>query len=528
MPVGSAPAVFPETTTFRRGEWNVRTWRTRAFLGKPAPSQDGCPADRNHSMGTQSSVLLRAKPSRKSQPWRALAFGVALVSAAAARLPGASSFPGLLGMVYGDPACTRPIGSCTLRQLDHEQVEWPDANDWGLRLHGSLTAPVSGRVRLRIETGQHARLWLRGEKIIDVSSGEGVADVSMTAGKPVPLIFEFAQESAPSRLRVFWQLPGRPPEPVPRSALTHDPADREAIAAAGVKPYREMLLEVVNPDPRHLPSLRVWRREEELLVGATFPEIPDFTCDSWCYEGDMEFLGCRDVRDGRLELRHRLTAAPDVLVVTTVTPEPGAVEFKARLERADGRAGPLPDSPAVPNLCWQLRNAAGFASRPEPYPEFVARCFIFTERGRTFLHETVRRPIPARSADDPRNNPPWVQLYGPIWEPPQRSGANAWADFSTDRFTCTIVGAVSRDRRFLAAIASGSAGALCQAWHDCMHIISAWSQPEESGPRREWRLKIYVMENDPERLLQRAVQDFPAMRRQPAFATGPGAASGPR
>ena len=45
-----------------------------------------------------------------------------------------------------------------------------------------------------------------------------------------------------------------------------------------------------NPDPKRLPSLRVYcddkfSRDKPLtMVAATFPNIPDFTCDAWCYE----------------------------------------------------------------------------------------------------------------------------------------------------------------------------------------------------------------------------------------------------
>ncbi|MER3472716.1 MAG: hypothetical protein C4335_01490 [Armatimonadota bacterium] len=102
--------------------------------------------------------------------------------------------------------------------------------------------------------------------------------------------------------------------------------------------------------------------------------------------------------------------------MTVVTPEPGAVEFSAHLEHAEHRQK-MPAEPLFVNLCWQVRRAPSFASAPEPYPEFVKRCLIFTARGRTFLHQTTRRKIPVRPADDPYNNPPWVQADAAAWLP---------------------------------------------------------------------------------------------------------------
>jgi hypothetical protein len=114
-------------------------------------------------------------------------------------------------------------------------------------------------------------------------------------------------------------------------------------------------------------------------------------------------------------------------------------------------------------------------------------------------------------ADDPRNNPPWVQIYGPADKPPMRSAPTAWADFSADRFQVPVVGVVSRDGSHLAAIATPTAGTLCQAWHDCMHINSGW---ETTAGGRIWRFKIYAMENNATKLLDAVDRDFPELGKQ--------------
>ena len=45
-----------------------------------------------------------------------------------------------------------------------------------------------------------------------------------------------------------------------------------------------------DPDPQRLPTLSVYnddkfsRGQVLTMVAAKFPNFPDFTCDSWCYE----------------------------------------------------------------------------------------------------------------------------------------------------------------------------------------------------------------------------------------------------
>src|SRR5689334_5103539 len=154
-----------------------------------------------------------------------------------------------------------------------------------------------------------------------------------------------------------------------------------------------------NPDPGTLPTLGV-RESKEFgpqsltMVWASFPNVPEFRCESWCYESEMDFAGARALDGGKLELRHSIRNMPATLV-TLVTPEPGAVEFVATVEvdKSKDRAAKLPATLPTPNMCWQLRKAPAFASAPQPYPEFVKRCFIFTSKGRTFLDQTVRRKI---------------------------------------------------------------------------------------------------------------------------------------
>ena len=78
-------------------------------------------------------------------------------------------------------------------------------------------------------------------------------------------------------------------------AASAAPVDGDAIP---------MLVKALNPSPDTLPTLAVWQVQKELRVAATFPDIPDFTCDSWCYESAMDCIGIAALDGGRIELKH--------------------------------------------------------------------------------------------------------------------------------------------------------------------------------------------------------------------------------
>lgn len=310
--------------------------------------------------------------------------------------------------------------------------------------------------------------------------------------------------------RPVWRLlaPPTPDEPLGKVLARVPQKSPTSIPKPSEPP---LLVKAANPHPEVLPTLGIWKRDEQILVSAAFPNVPGFTCDSWCYESAFDFVDAREGERGSLILRHRVREDPRVLVVTQVIPEPGAVEFRAHLEmdREKDPTGTLPDTKPFVNLCWQLVRTPSFASAPDPYPEFIKRCFIFTEKGVTFLDKTTRRKIPVRPPDHPYNNPPWVQMYVGIWQEVPKAGPDSWADYSPDRYIYRIIGAVSRDGKYLAALANDSATLMAQAWHDCLHNNANWTPADAPPERRTWRIKLYVMENSPQKLLRKVKRDFP-------------------
>lgn len=282
------------------------------------------------------------------------------------------------------------------------------------------------------------------------------------------------------------------------------------VASANSADGPENPLVVTEQSDRRLPILSVYRDDEQLMVAAEFPTLPGFVADSWCYESEVDFVDARALPGGRVELQHALPDQPNVLLVTVVSPEVDAVEFVVHWEVDRKSKAIVPENVPTPNLCWQLKRAAGFRSKPDPYPEFVKRCFMFTKSGRTWLSDTTRRNIPVRSAEDERNNPPWVQMYVGAWQEVPQAGPEQWADYSPNQYATRIIGTVSRDGRHLAALANDSATVMAQAWHDCLHNNAQWLPPDKPMAERTWRVKFYVLPNDPELLRRRVARDFPA------------------
>ena len=272
----------------------------------------------------------------------------------------------------------------------------------------------------------------------------------------------------------------------------------------------------------HTPRIGV--RQENLaplysgmwtFVWVKGPEHKYCVLDLLCYEhSGMTYLDHKTLDGGVIELRHRSNKSSHVLLITTVTPEPGAIELVARpaLAQPDSDVT-LPDTLPRPNLCFRVkRSQQFFGSFPHPFPDFIRRCFIFTEKGMTFLADTERKRLPRieDQPDDPRNQPPWVQVYTPLWRPVARQKSKeTWYNYSPDRYALPVMGVVSQDGKHLTAIANGSATTLTQAWQECLHNFPGWLPADAPPKDRRMRVKIYIMPNDPDRLIRRVLKDFP-------------------
>lgn len=321
-----------------------------------------------------------------------------------------------------------------------------------------------------------------------------------------------------------------------------------------------------NPDQKSLPTISVWQREDNLdavYVAFTHPvenvEAPNSTFDAYCYEIPMHFVGARDAGGGKIEIRHALKDNPHwkidshpsretmlyhMALVTTITPEPGAVEMVAqyKLDAGFEIEGGLPENfvtqevclvclkpysafassnwPAEGRLFWGGEKNSGNlnvhdegASNPDYFIDYVRRTRMFGEDGVTNLSKTHRMILPWHEEDDYRQKPfPWISNYAGSWlegPPPQ------FANFSsTDRYTKSVIWCKSRNGRHLMGSACDSADFMMQAW-GCMHNYADFLPADAPALERKWRLKIYFMENDSQKFLDRATKDFPGLAGQP-------------
>jgi hypothetical protein len=439
-----------------------------------------------------------------------VALGLLLVpgKVAAAEPPG--RFPGLIGIVFDNPAFAKPVRVWTVTEPDAALFAPISRHDFSLRLTGSLEVPFGGPFEIRVVADDAATLRLDGSEVLSVRKADRskVARVpGFTKGRRVPIEIDYVQDGGASLLGVMWREAGSSEwTTVPAGAFSHTAADRarmEAEFAGLMRSFEREVLATAPPAAGEPAQLKVVRQGVRDLLRVSFarPTPVDFDC--WMYESAVELVGARELGGGRVEATHRVLSEQGGEVTTVVTPAADSIEVAAswRSPSPDGTPPPL-------DLCWQLRRATAFASFPDAYPRFAERCFIFTAEGRRFLSETRRFPSARFASDDPVNNPPWVQSY--------RSAGNdsaplpfPWTGVSTERFVVPVAGVVSRDGRWLVAIANDNGASISQVWIDCLHNNPEWRKAPDGA--WQWRLKIYVMRNQPELLLDRVATDFPRL-----------------
>ncbi|MEZ5275125.1 MAG: hypothetical protein R3F07_01940 [Opitutaceae bacterium] len=424
-------------------------------------------------------------------------------------------------LVEGEAFALGPAGTDT-EDADgvsgFEGVGFANSNLGGYALEGTLTSPEftieRPFVNFLIAGGQAGPLYLAllfGETEVRTAAPTDVHRLQWNSWDVSPWLGQRA------RIRLIDDRSGHEEGYLFVDSIFQSDEARADISKT--RSLREVILSGShNLQPDLLPSLGVRREVNQILLTGSFPELPGSDFDAWCYETDgSTFLGAEAGIDGAVVLIHRFEGPGfRFRLRTEVTPFPGEVAIRATPVADPTERENLPDVLPIPNLCFQLRSAARFRSDRsgedgKGYPGFVERCFIFTEQGRTFLDQTERRKIPARPASDPENNPPWVQNYVGVWRERPEPKPDAWADTSSDRYVVPVIGTVSRDGSFLIALADDSADLMCQAWHDCLHTRPKWLPVDAPAAEQAWTMRIYLMPNDPEALMDRVHEDFPGI-----------------
>ncbi|HHH76032.1 MAG TPA: hypothetical protein ENL03_03290 [Phycisphaerae bacterium] len=260
--------------------------------------------------------------------------------------------------------------------------------------------------------------------------------------------------------------------------------------------------------------------EDKNMVSVNFPSVTNCTFDLWMYESSpdfslpdvasahwedrisFDFIKSQALPDGSLELEHSMPCYPAILLKTMLTPFDGGVDIVVRPVVVDSQVEETLALP-LPNLCVQTVRADVFKSDPDNYQEFVGRCFIFTNDGQVFLDKTSRmKNTVCFSEDDPKSNPPIAQLYAAEWRDVPPMSDMFGSGHSTDHFKTPVIGIVSRDGEYIAAVAAKNSGLMWQAYIDCVHNIPNWDPQDGPIEERSLHTRIILMKNNLDNLLQ--------------------------
>jgi hypothetical protein len=245
-----------------------------------------------------------------------------------------------------------------------------------------------------------------------------------------------------------------------------------------------------------------------VLVAAEVPGAAGLRCDIWCYEDQLGQPVSRKTDGESVVLTHRLNEAT---VVSRFVPVDDGLEI---LVEVSGPKLAAVKAVASLNPCCQFRRSEAFKNQGDYVKDFVARCFVILDDGMRMLKDTRRVPGTRKGKDDKANLPePWIQEYDPSWRkhPGQVRGERGR---SLDRPVYPLIGCVSRDGKYLAAIAWPETRSLGQVWHDCLHPRPAIAESFDGRTGRIMsRGRLYFLPNDEAALLSAFRRDFPDWKR---------------
>jgi hypothetical protein len=254
---------------------------------------------------------------------------------------------------------------------------------------------------------------------------------------------------------------------------------RPVCAAADLKlAWTNNMLRVSGP---HIPGgkVEVWYLEAFCRHGST---RQDWGLTTIPHRTD---LLSTNARQNHLRLRSRVE--PDVEVEHEITATADEVDFKLSLRNNGAQFA---------DLQWfqPCIRVAGFTGRVQS--NYISRCFIFTERGLTTLDRTRRREE-ARYRGGQVYVPSGIDLNDVNPRP-----------ISPDVPVNALIGCFSADNQLLLATAWDQTQELFQGVIVCIH-----NDPRVGGlapgQKKQLRGKLYLMDNDPAKLLDRYRKDFP-------------------
>jgi len=143
--------------------------------------------------------------------------------------PGTARVAGLEAQYYDDMGFTGLVFERTDSVVDFDFAGAAPAPELGAdtfsaRWRGFLSPEEPGSYTFTLESSDGARLWIDGSLVVDSwferSLGESSGTIELTAGRAVPIVLEYFENTGDAVVRLFWQSATLPKELVPPSALS--------------------------------------------------------------------------------------------------------------------------------------------------------------------------------------------------------------------------------------------------------------------------------------------------------------------
>ena len=195
----------------------------------------------------------------------------------------------------------------------------------------------------------------------------------------------------------------------------------------------------------------------------------------------------------------------DMTCTTTFTPV-GTERVQMDIA-VDGPPGDLEKIPYI-GPCMQHQRSEAFGRRGG-LEDFASRSLLYTMRGPAFVPDTGRGKLTVVPPEHPNNNPPCTQWYVPYDRP---HWGNIWGGVgaSGDRPVAGLVAVTSRDGKWLSATACRYNNTIGQLYMDCIHIVpNPVKYFDPTTGKTRIRAMLYVMPNDPKKLFEAYLADFP-------------------
>ncbi len=239
------------------------------------------------------------------------------------------------------------------------------------------------------------------------------------------------------------------------------------------------------------------------LLKVRHPDLPGGPLEVWYLEAFLH-PGAHQQEWGKTRIPHRTTLLSTNLTGTELrfrtVVEPGVEvlhEVRAGTDELELTFTLENRGPVAVDLQWfqpACIRVAGFTGRVQS--NYTARSFVFTGAGLVTL-DRLHRTTNA------------LYLGGQVYLPPWTLAADANPrPLCTDRLANGLIGCFSADGKWLLATASNRTHELFEGVYVCLHsdpLIGGLAP----GETKKVRQKIYLLPNDPGRLLRRYRQDFP-------------------